>query len=167
MTPKNSKTPLEVGKCAFQIDESGYYYHCCQILQEIIKCKQSKKCKVFHFLQQNHFAFDSLLYDGTTETVVLIQITINRNHTEQYEKLYQYINLKPNQNEEPLDKYHNFFILLFQSNLVQTYMFQWLTDKIYEEISKKTETFYKKRPEANKVLTTVNHSKQLLNLKHT
>ena len=106
-------------------------------MQEIIECKQSQKCKVFHFLQQNHFAFDSLLYDGTTETVVLIQITINRNHTEQYEKLYKYINLKPDQNEEPLDKYHNFFIQLDQSNLVQTYMFQWLTDEIYEEISKK------------------------------
>ena len=54
---------------------------------------------MFHLEQQNHYAFDSMLYDSTQKLLVLIQITINKNHDIYYDELISYIN-----QEEPVRK---------------------------------------------------------------
>ena len=135
---------LQFGKIYLKIDEVGYFYHCGKTLADIIECQKSKKCKVFHFLQKNHFAFDSLIYDGSSQALILIQIRINRNHECHYESIYHYINEKPNPTKK--DKYHSFFSEV--SGLVNVYIFQWMTSEKFSEIQTTSEEFKKKHPDS-------------------
>ena len=131
---------LEIGKATMKIAEMAYVKSCEEIIDEMKRCQKSKICKVFHFLQSNHFAFDSLIYDGASSSVVLIQITVNRNHDVEYEKIYHFINEKPIEN----DKYHKFFEALERNELAKTYFFQWMTNGKFKEIMNKTDSFKKK-----------------------
>lgn len=146
-----------------EIDEMAYVKSCKEIIDEIKRCQKSKICKVFHFLQQNHFAFDSLIYDGASSSVVLIQITVNKKHDVHYEEIYQFINEQPN---EKSNKYHKFFQALEENNLATTYFFQWMTDGKFDEIKKKTDSFkkimQKRKPHARHELFIDDYSETLL-----
>jgi len=83
---------------------------------------------MFHFMQTNHYAFDSLFYDGNTQMIALIQITINPAHKLPYEKLIGFIEQNPIVHEYH-EKYFRFFGNL-KNHLVSTFVFQWMTDQI-------------------------------------
>jgi len=78
---------------------------------------------MFHFLQPNHFAFDSLLYDGNTGMMVLIQITIDQSHALHYEPLIGFIEQDLKWSLKYYEKYFRFFGQL-NTDLVSTFVFQ-------------------------------------------
>ena len=135
---------LKINKVLYKIQEVGFYYDCNDCLRDIENCKNNEKCGAFHFLQKNHFAFDSILYNGIDNTLVLIQITINKYHTEKYEDIYRYTRKTKNM-KQPENKYHQFFLDLTQKKLVTTYIFQWITNEKYDEIKKKADEFRKNK----------------------
>ena len=142
LMPRGQK--LKFGRCIVEINELGYYYDCTQTLLHMVECQKAKKCRAFHFLQNKHFAFDSLIYDGITQTLVLIQITINPNHECHFESIYQFITEKEEPTNENMNKYQIFFMQLSELNLVKSYIFQWMTNKKIVEIEKKTIDFRNK-----------------------
>ena len=85
---------------------------------------------MFHFLQTNNYGFDSLFYDGDAELMVLIKITIDQSHERPYEKLIGFIEQNPTFDSYH-EKYYRFFGKL-KKTLVSTFVFQWMTDKIYD-----------------------------------
>ena len=159
----NNSIKLEVKKATMEIDEMVYVYSCEEIIDDIKECKNTNHCKVFNFLQNNHFAFDSLIYDGASSSVILIQITVNKKHDVHYEEIYQFINEKP---KDKLNKYHNFFNALEENKLAKTYFFQWMTNEKFTEIIDKTDKFkkniQKRKPRARHELFIDNYSETLL-----
>lgn len=114
-----------------------YCYDCLKILPEIQNCYQKKTQMMFHFLQPNHYGFDSLLYDGDAKLMVFIQITIDKSHSLPYETLMEFIE-KKSTNKQHLKKYIDFFEKI-EKDLASTFIFQWMTNKVYEEIENRTE----------------------------
>ena len=137
-----SPQELKINKILYEIKEVGFYYDCNDSIIDIEDCKNNEKCRAFHFLQKNHFAFDSILYDGKTQALALIQITINENHTQNYEDIDRYMKKPTTADIKPENKYHKFFLNLTQKKLVKTYIFQWNTNKKYPEIKKKADEFW-------------------------
>lgn len=129
----------------FRVDISRkhYFYDCLSTLQELIFCKEWSSSILCHFLQPNHFAFDSMVYDGDTQTMILIQITLDKNHEIHYDKIVSFIKnqkiqLKFGEKTGFFKKYQLFFKQLNQLNLVKKYVFQWMTNKKFDELIKKS-----------------------------
>ena len=59
---------------------------------------------LFHFYDPTHFAFDSMLYDGDQKILVLIQITINKDHDIHYQELMDLINKEENEDKKKENK---------------------------------------------------------------
>ena len=91
-----------------------YCHDCEKILPDIESCHKNKTQKLFHFLQFNHYGFDSLLYDGNTKMMVLFQIAIDRLHDLPYENLISFIEKKSENSF--FKKYINFFGKLDQDD---------------------------------------------------
>jgi len=82
-----------------------------------------------HFTDPTHLAFDSMIYDGKTKSLILIQITINEKlkfmeingliklKNEKIQKLYDKVN----------KKYYCFFREISDKDLVENYYFHWMT----------------------------------------
>jgi len=113
-----------------------YCHDCEKILPDIESCHKNKTQKLFHFLQFNHYGFDSLLYDGNTKMMVLFQIAIDRLHDLPYENLISFIEKKSENSF--FKKYINFFGKLDQE-MVSIFVFQWMTNKVYESIRIRSE----------------------------
>ena len=130
-------------KMQFEISKIYYFYDCLQTFKYLTHCKNVGTCILCHFLQANHFGFDSMLYDGETQTLVLIQITIDKNHDIYYGQIEQMIQ---NQNIilGGLSKYNDFFANLNKCHLVNKYVFQWMTDQKYDVLMKRSEEEKKK-----------------------
>ena len=130
-------------KMQFEISNRYYFYDCLQTIKYLTRCKNLETCILCHFLQANHFAFDSMLYDGITQTLVLIQITINKNHDIHYGQIEQMI-----KNQKLLGdffkKYNDFFANLNKYHLVNKYVFQWITDQQYDVLVKRSDEEKKK-----------------------
>ena len=159
----HQKTGLNFGNSLFVQNYQSIYVWDCTDALNFMKAHQGSY--MFHFEQQNHFAFDSMLYDSTEKLLVLIQITINRNHDIYYEKLISYINQEEpvrkfskkgekeekieeekkhseKMGEEPLkeekkNKYQVFFCQL-NKDLVMNFVYQWMTKEIFQEIEYRT-----------------------------
>ena len=131
-------------KMKFLISRKHYYYDSFNTLLDMKICKELKTSVLCHFLQSNHFAFDSMLYDGETETLVLIQITIDRNHDIHYDRIEnmikgQSVQLTLNEkNAAYFKKYIHFFSELRKSDLVNKYVFLWMTAGRYQELVEKS-----------------------------
>ena len=136
--------------------EIKYCYDCLCCISDISKSLKEKKSKMFHFLQINHFAFDSMLYDPIAKVLILFQITINKNHDIHYEEIVKFIKHEPIQiktfentkeRRKLYDKYYHFFEEIIKKDYVQTCVFQWLINERYTEIEKSKEVFNKKEKE--------------------
>ena len=126
-------------KIEIKIIKKQYFYDCLNTLQELSFCKDLGLSILCHFLQSNHFAFDSMLYDGKTQTLIFIQITIDKNHKIHYDKIENFIKNKPAQlkiekKKEYFKKYIIFFEELNKMKLVKKYVYQWITNQIYYEL---------------------------------
>ena len=106
---------------------------------------------IFHFSQTNHFWFDSLLYDGLSKTLVFIQITINKQHSNHYDDLYDSIT-KEKVEESKNNKYFHFIRNLIDKDLVRTWVFQWITDRKYEELKNDIMKFRNSHKNSNEIL---------------
>lgn len=97
---------------------------------------KDKKSIIFHFLQKNHFAFDSMVFDGKSKTLILVQITLNENHDIHYDEIISYIQNNPEEKKIHANKikYLNFFQDINKFKLVDTIIFQWMTNKKYKKI---------------------------------
>ena len=155
---------LKFGEGMLVENYESLYVRDCTAALDFMKAKPGKH--MFHFEQQNHFAFDSMLYDSTQKLLVLIQITINRDHDIYYDKLVSYINQeeqviklsKKGEKEEKIreekknsgkmgeeqelrkeeNKYQKFFCQLNNEDFVNTFVYQWMTKAIFKEIESKT-----------------------------
>ena len=92
-------------------------------------------------MQRNHYAVDSLLFDGFTKTIALFQITINENHEIHYLDIIGFINkdyqMKLDDDGKRMKKYFDFFKEL-NPDLVKQFVFQWLTKMKFPAIEEKT-----------------------------
>lgn len=82
-----------------------------------------------------------MIYDGETKNLILIQITINKNHDIHYDTLEKLIKsndlqLKPGERKK-YEKHKNFFQCI--KELVSKYFFQWMTNKKYDELIQKSD----------------------------
>lgn len=140
----NSKQFLTFGvNFRVHITTKHYFYDCLSTLQELIFCKECRSSILCHFLQPNHFAFDSMVYDGNTQNLILIKITIDKNHKIHYDKIVSFIKnqkiqLKIGEKSGFFKKYELFFKLLIELKLVKTYTFQWMTNEKFEELINKS-----------------------------
>jgi len=128
-------------------EKKKYCYDCLDTFEDLQSCKEGKTGIMFHFLQPNHFAFDSMLYDGSINALVLIQITINSQHKIHYKRIESLMNgISVSLEKVPSDykKYIQFFQELGRREIGETLFFQWLTDKKYEAL----ETRSKKKNDA-------------------
>ena len=85
---------------------------------------------MFHFTQENHFAFNSMLYAPIPEILIFIQITTNESHDLHYNELKQLIETNFTHEKEK-QKYISFFKEL-KIEYIKYFVFQWMTDKIYD-----------------------------------
>ena len=131
-------------KMKFQISRKHYFHECLNTILNMKLCKEQKNSVLCHFLQSNNFAFDSMLYDGETETLVLIKITIDRNHDIHYDIIKNMIKGESEQptlnenNEAYFSKYITFFTELRKSDFVRKYVFLWMTPSRYQELEDKS-----------------------------
>lgn len=95
-----------------------------------------------------------MLYDGDTQTLILFQITIDKNHKIHYDKIEHFIKsnseqlqLKIGEKKEYFDKYIRFFKELQNLKLVKKYIYQWMTNRIYDELIEKSHQEKKKLKE--------------------
>ena len=116
-------------------------YDCIECIPDIAACHKNATSMIFHLTQSNHFAIDSMIYDGKTKALVLIQITLNPQHKIPFQQINNFITGEKNkqkigrikkQNEEKKEKddkkkYYNFFKEMREKHLVDRYYFQWLT----------------------------------------
>ena len=120
--------------------EKKYIYDCKMCLPYMQECIKQPMNMLFHFLQPNHFAFDSMLFDGKNKTLVFFQITINEDHEIHFNQIKDFINCQPEKIKHK-EKYISFFSEVKKQNLVTSYFFQWLTNKKYDAIIKKSKDF--------------------------
>ena len=156
LTPRPSA--LRLCKSEFYIQEASYHYDCTKTLKEIVYCQKKKACKVFHYLEPDHFAFNSLLYDGASKILILIKTTTNPEAGCPYDQLYGFITTKP----EESNKYHEFFNNLVNSGLVDRFVFQWMTDGKYEDIMENSAKFMENKMVNKKFFRIENYSEDLL-----
>jgi len=147
-----------------QYSKVHYVYDCISALNLIQKSPNGEKSILFHFLKENHFAFDSMIYDEKLKIMVFIQIKFNKNHTDNFELIWNLIeDTKPicHKEEKMLEKW---FDGLRRTNLVTLFGFQWLTNERFKEIELKKSSFLKdktKKYVANK-FQIFTHSKELI-----
>ena len=82
-----------------------------------------------------------MIYDEKLRIIVFIQITINENHTEHFELIW---NLIDNKNPVCTREEKNlaiFFQDLRKTNLISIYAFQWLTNEKFKKLEKKKKSF--------------------------
>ena len=164
----NNQNSLIFGdKIKIEILKKHYFYDCLTTLQELSFCKENCLSILCHFLQSNHFAFDSMLYDGETQILILIQITIDKNHEIHYDKIEDFIKNRPGQlkigeKKDYFSKYILFFKELNKMKLVKKYVYQWMTNKIYDEIIKNSDK-EKKKLEEQTILEIFPFHKDLIN----
>ena len=121
---------------------------CEKSLPDLKNCKKHQTSMVFHFTDQTHLAFDSMIYDGKTKSLIMIQITKNENHNLKFTQLNGVIKLKADKAQTQFKnvpkKYYDFFKTICDEDLVEHYYFQWLTSekfpKLIEKIGKKLKT---------------------------
>lgn len=80
-----------------------------------------------------------MVYDGEIQTLIMIQITVDKNHGIHYDKIEKLIKnqdfqLRIGEKKDYFKKYKLFFKELTKQNLVKKYVFQWMTNKIYDEL---------------------------------
>lgn len=159
----NEKPCLLFGeKFNFQIAKKQYIYDCRDAFNLLLTCKYSILC---HFLQSNHFAFDSMLYDASTKTLVMIQITIDENHQIYYEDIVSFIKgetLKKTKGGDYYKKYREFFKDLQNSSLVDKYVYQWMTDRVYQKLIDKSNKARKDLGEKANLLEIIEYDKNLI-----
>ena len=69
-----------------------FCYDCLTALPYMKTAFNNKKNNImFHFTQENHFAFNSMLYAPIPEILIFIQITTNESHDLHYNELKQLI----------------------------------------------------------------------------
>lgn len=121
--------------------EKKFRYDCKKSLQDIESCQD--KLMVFHFADSTHLAFDSMIYDGITKSLIMIQITKNENHSLKFIELNGIIKLNREDQQTPYEnvhtKYYDFFNTICDKNLVQNYFLQWLTPKKFPKLIEKIE----------------------------
>ena len=147
-------------KFIFEGFEIKYCYDCFKALKYIKKCVNDinqNESILFHFLQKNHFAFDSMIFNRKLKILVMFQITINEEHHVFYEDLWKLINIKNNlknyKDPKKKNKYERFFSYLCENKYVAIFGYQWLTPKEYENIKKGIENFEQKfKPENDKFI---------------
>ena len=75
--------------------EKKIIYDCTMCLPDMQECIKKPTNMLFHFLQPNHFAFDSMIFEGKTKTLVFFQITINEKHESHFSQIKDLINCEP------------------------------------------------------------------------
>ena len=80
----NKKKEIYFRELKISERQKMYCYDCSTVLPYFEECMEKSKCIVIHFMQFNHWAIDSLIYDGNTKLLILIQITKERTHSEHY-----------------------------------------------------------------------------------
>jgi hypothetical protein len=142
----NNKFSLTIDKNFIISDyEIKYCYDCASCIPDFARALEKSRSKIFHFLQTNHFAFDSMLYDPVTKTLILFQITINSNHDIHYDEIISFIKKEPIQIKleqlktkmsQKYEKYFTFFREIIENKYVENFVFQWLTPQIFDNIVK-------------------------------
>ena len=147
-------------------DDILYVYDCNEALNFIQKNSYRKKQQIlFHFLQPDHFAFNSMIFNKIKKVLVLIKITFDKEECEYYELLWNFMKLKAtNENKLKYKKYADFFQKIKEKNLANEYIFQWLTNENYVEIKKKIENFHGKYKKAKKKFPIYHYYQQLIDM---
>ena len=129
--------------------EKSIRYDCLKSLPDIENCCNHKSSMLFHFADPTHLAFDSMIYDGITKSLIMIQITKNENHELKLTELNWAIKRKDTKiqtkSKNVHQKYYDFFKTICDQNLVETYYFQWLTSKKFPKLIEKIEKTLKNK----------------------
>lgn len=102
-----------------------------------------------------------MFYDAPTKTLVMIQITIDQNHQIHYDSIIGFIKGGgPSKNY--YKKYKDFFYNLKTSHLVSKYVYQWMTNKVYEKLIEKSEKAKKDLGDDANLIEIINYDLNLI-----
>lgn len=146
------------------IEEISFSYSCSEIIEDLKCSRKNQICKAYHFFQACHWAFDSLIYDGSTKNLIFIQITVNENHNVFYNTLETLllkdeIELKEMKNKSYHEK---FFSFLLQSKIAENYYYLWITDKPKEKILMDIKNFNESWRKKRKIHESSGEKKKLI-----
>ena len=144
----NSSTFICSKNSKLQYKEIMEVYDCMSAFKVINESPNGRKSILFHFIQENHIAIDSMIYDENLKIMLLIQITKNSTHDDYYDLIWQLINnenptINKKKTQEILLK--KFFDSLRNADLVRRFDFQWLTPQKFSEIEKRKNEFFKNK----------------------
>lgn len=111
------------------------------IITNIKSCSEKNVCKAYHFIETDNWAFDSLIFDDSSKSFIMVQITVNGNHKIDYEKLERLIMGEEDQNSKKNKNLNEFFREI--RNCGFKFYYLWITDTQKNKISMKIENFRK------------------------